>query len=173
MFRSHDEPFMSRSSIVPADTSAHAEHRGSSWLALVSAATLSARPEEIRARIDISHEFSAELASLSYRLVVQVYPNHAVVRGLVQDWAEPSASLQRSVTPDELKAGVAVRLLAFADGRRDRHDHNVVIAWVEPGVPNLELDGHAARPGPSCPLARAPVREQPKEARLHLRPAHG
>jgi len=144
--------------------------RGSSWLALVSAATLACRPEEIRARVAVSSEVSAILTEHSYRLVVQVYPDNAWVRGHLQEWAAPAASLQRAVTADDLRTGVPVQLLAFPDATRGKHDRNVVVAWIEPGAPTLELDGHAARPVASVLQAQSRVRSAATVVRLRLRP---
>jgi hypothetical protein len=92
-------------------------------------------------------------ARRSYRLIVQSY-DHADVSSLGTR-ERPLASIQRAVTPEELKQGVRVGLLEFRQDRREADDGEgesaappVVVAWVEEGRPDLELDGLRARPRP-------------------------
>jgi hypothetical protein len=87
------------------------------------------------------------LSDGDYRLVVQSYEgNGGKVPGRQ---ARPIGSAQRSVTADELRAGVLVRLLEMR-GRAGAAsaDAPFVVAWVEAGGPDLEFDGRTARPRP-------------------------
>lgn len=79
------------------------------------------------------------------RLVVQLYPATAATGAAIQSYARPLASAQRAVTPDELRAGLEVMLVHWMSGQRTAGD-TVLIAWVEPGEPNLEFDGLRAKP---------------------------
>ena len=59
----------------------------------------------------------------------------------------PLGSIQRAVTRAELRAGVHVRLVELRTlGSLDLQSR--VIAWVERGRPDLELDARTAKPGP-------------------------
>jgi hypothetical protein len=100
-------------------------------------------------------------AGRSYRLIVQSY-DHADVSTLGTR-ERPLASTQRAVTPEELKQGVRVGLLEFRQDRRESDDgvsiatgRPVVLAWVEEGRPDLELDGLRARPQPGSLLGTSP-----------------
>jgi hypothetical protein len=82
----------------------------------------------------------------TYRLVVQSYSHDAADE-------HPLASMQREVTAEELRAGVRVGLLEFRQGRWDADSPRanakpVVLAWIEEGRADLELDGLRARPRP-------------------------
>jgi len=98
--------------------------------------------------------------SRSYRLVVQSYDHGDA--SMLDQLARPVASVQRAVTAGELKAGVRVGLLEFRHDRRDadvRQDGSaatpLVVAWVEEGRADLELDGLRARPQPGSLLGSA------------------
>jgi hypothetical protein len=79
-----------------------------------------------------------------YRLVVQSYARTSLSSASVPLLrAKPLGSLQRAVTPDELRRGVVVDLVHWGRGRLE---NAAVVAWVEPGVPDLEFDGLRARP---------------------------
>jgi hypothetical protein len=100
-------------------------------------------------------------AGRSYRLIVQSY-DHADVSTLGTR-ERPVASTQRAVTPEELKQGVRVGLLEFRQDRREPDDgvdvataRPLVLAWVEEGRPDLELDGLRARPQPGSLLGASP-----------------
>jgi hypothetical protein len=87
------------------------------------------------------------LSDGDYRLVVQSYEgNGGKVPGRQ---GRPIGSTQRSVTADELRAGVLVRLVEMR-GRAGAAASDVpfVVAWVEAGGPDLEFDGLTARPRP-------------------------
>jgi hypothetical protein len=119
---------------------------GVSWLTLVAATTLgSAEFGQVRAQV------STRLGSVAqnrfgYRLVVQSYDARSVVAGEFPDaHARPLGSAQRAVTVEELARGVSVDVLHIGTGAVGAED-SVVVAWVEPGLPNLEFDALTARP---------------------------
>jgi hypothetical protein len=64
--------------------------------------------------------------------------------------------MQRAITAAELRQGVKVGLLDFRHTRRSSDAKPVVVAWVEEGQPDLELDGLRARPQPGSLLGAAP-----------------
>jgi hypothetical protein len=117
-----------------------------SWTALLAATTLGVVGASV-VHADIqSHARLDE--TRTYRLVVQSYDDAASE----SEGERPNASLQRQVTAAELRAGIRVGLLEF----RQRDDSAnmgavgapVVLAWVEEGAADLELDGLRARPKP-------------------------
>lgn len=118
---------------------------GSSWLSLLVSSALGTRARttstEIRAE-------NARLARGPMRLVVQTFPDDA--RG---PKARPISSVQRNVTADELRRGVRVNVVD-PSGR----DSTRVLAWVERGEADLELDGHAAKPSRRSIVGNAPSR---------------
>lgn len=140
-----------------------------SWLALLTATTLTSRSDIVRAEVRTTDAVANNLAEVPHRLVVQVYPTRAVVGGVVQRWARPTASAQRAVTRDELADGVPVHLVDFGRVSADAPDPSVVVAWVEPGDPDLELDGMDARPCAGSSWAVAPLRAGRRSVRLRLR----
>lgn len=116
-----------------------------SWLALVAATTLGAGPADtVRTEVRLPSE--ATLARRPYRLVVQSYAEPALRDGsLPAATQRPLASVQRAVTREEMERGVRVDLVEFkqaADAAR-----GLMVAWLEPGEPDLEFDGRTARPG--------------------------
>jgi hypothetical protein len=113
-----------------------------SWLALVAAATLGDGVDTLRAEVRADG-----LSDGDYRLVVQSYEGSgARVPGRQ---TRPMGSVQRSVTADELRAGVLVRLVEMR-GRAGAASAEApfVVAWVEASGPDLEFDGLTARPRP-------------------------
>lgn len=107
-----------------------------SWLALVAATTLGAELDQVRAHV------SGGVSGENLRLVVQTYASQAFdASGRVLPRARPLGSMQRAVTADELSRGVSVSIVQV----RADSDTAVVMAWVEPGDPNLELDALTAR----------------------------
>jgi len=79
------------------------------------------------------------------RLIVQTYnPRELDGASLPQRGAQPLASSQRSITAEELRQGIDVSFLQFAG--EGVAGESVVVAWVERGVPDLELDALEARP---------------------------
>jgi len=70
------------------------------------------------------------------RLVVQSYEAGS---------DKPIGSLQRAVSAFDLRIGLRVCLVELAPSRKTR-----VVAWVEPGRPDLEFDARTARPSAGC-----------------------
>ncbi len=116
---------------------------GASWAALVAAATLGDNElTHVHARIVGDGHFEGD--ATGYRLVVQSYPPASLSPArLPLLRAKPLGSVQRSVTPQELERGISVDLLNWGPGELDRA---ALVAWVEPGEPDLEFDGLRARP---------------------------
>jgi len=143
-----------------------------SWTAMLAATTLGvAVPSVVHASI----QSDARLESgRPYRLVVQSYDK---ADGLGSDpESRPTASFQRAVTAEELRHGVSVGLLEFrhgrrtADGLRSRVSARpVVLAWVEEGKPDLELDGLRARPRPGSLYGTAPRRRAEDHVQISVR----
>jgi hypothetical protein len=134
-----------------------------SWTSLLAATTLgvagaSTVHAEVRsADTDLSEE-------RPYRLVVQSYDGSADAIRL-SSRARPIASMQRAVTPDELRRGVKVDLLELrqvaasaseADAAGGALAPALVLAWVEEGKPDLEYDARRARPLPGSFVGEAP-----------------
>ncbi len=109
-----------------------------SWLALLAATTLGAGElDQVWAHV------SGGVSGENLRLVVQTFASAAIdASGRVSPRARPLGSMQRAVTADELSRGVSVSVVQVRAGG----DTAVVMAWVEPGDPNLELDALTARP---------------------------
>jgi hypothetical protein len=116
---------------------------GASWAALVAAAALGdSEFTHVHARIVGDGRF--EGAAIGYRLVVQSYSCASLSPAMVPLLrAKPLGSVQRAVTPEDLARGVSIDLVQWGGGRPDGA---AVVAWVEPGVPDLEFDGLRARP---------------------------
>jgi len=130
-----------------------------SWTALIAATTLgvpaaSTVRAEVRADTGLSEE-------RSYRLVVQSYdPSDRELA--LKGRAHPVGSMQMAVTADDMKKGVQVDLLelrqrdALADSAaRGNLAKALVLAWVEEGKPDLELDARRARPLPGSLVGTA------------------
>lgn len=116
---------------------------GASWLALVAATALGGQLETVDTRISSERPLTHDAGG--YRLVVHSYARAEVAPdGTPLPGARPLGSHQRSVTPAELEQGIAVRLLQLDAGERARDA--MVLAWVEPGAPDLEFDALRARP---------------------------
>jgi hypothetical protein len=115
------------------------------WLALLAATTLgSAEFGEVRARI---HADVAPAAA-SYRLIVHSYaPSSLDAAGKPGRNARPIGSIQRAVTSEELSRGVLVSVMQIGEKMAESP---VLIAWVEPGEPTLELDARTATPHPDA-----------------------
>jgi hypothetical protein len=124
---------------------------GASWAALVAAAALGDSDySRVHARIltdgklEIAGSDGSALGT-AYRLVVQSYDRASLSpASLPSARAKPLGSLQRAITPEELQRGVGVDLVNWSRGLREGAP--VVVAWVEPGTPDLEFDGLRARP---------------------------
>ncbi len=103
----------------------------SSWMDLLAAATL----HDTKAGT-IQAEIVAETSLVEpLRLVVQSYEKSG---------ERPIGSVQRAVSATELRQGVHVRLLELR--QLESSGVSRVVAWVEPGLPDLELDARSARP---------------------------
>ncbi|HEX4334952.1 MAG TPA: hypothetical protein VH062_03500 [Polyangiaceae bacterium] len=126
----------------PAQRAGETVARGASWMSLLAATTLGVSGvDQMRARISVGdHVGEGDL-----RLIVQSYDKLALDgRALPQTGAQPLASSQRSITAEELRQGINVSFLQFPS--EDASNGSVVVAWVERGVPDLELDALEARP---------------------------
>jgi hypothetical protein len=112
-----------------------------SWMSL--AATTIGLDDFGRFRIGVSARVEP---SESLRLVVQVYSRDAeFVGGLPAARERPLAASQRATSAEELRQGVVVSVMVSASRRSWGHGVRV-LAWLEPGVPDLEFDGLCARP---------------------------
>jgi hypothetical protein len=130
-----------------------------SWLALVAAATLGDGVDTLRAEVRADG-----LSDGDYRLVVQSYEGSgARVPGRQ---VRPIGSAQRSVTADELRAGVRVRLVEMRGRTGGGTDAPFVVAWVEAGGPDLEFDGLTARPRPGSVYGL--VRRAARQDAVHI-----
>jgi hypothetical protein len=138
---SKHHPFLSR---FPAAASAAG---GVSWLALVAATTLGIGQVD-RVRAEISADpgvVGAEVDGDDYRLIVQSYTPESVGEDhLPAAHARPLASTQRAITAEELKKGVEVDIVQL--GAETAPASSIVVAWIERGAPDLELDALTARP---------------------------
>jgi len=122
-----------------------------SWTALLAATTLGLAGASV-VHADVQSDARLD-EKRTYRLVVQSYDeNHGETP---EPSDRPVASAQREVTAEQLRAGVRVGLLELRqDGReadarsRSTKAKRVVLAWIEEGRADLELDGLRARPQP-------------------------
>jgi hypothetical protein len=132
--------FLSR---FPAATSAA---RGVSWLALVAATGLGIyQVGRVRAEISADAVIGTEADGEGYRLIVQSYtPESVGDDSLPTAHARPLASTQRAITAEELKKGVEVDIVQL--GAETSPSTSIVVAWIERGAPDLELDALTARP---------------------------
>jgi hypothetical protein len=133
---------MARRKTPPAPSAPASAARGASWMSLLAAATLGVTGmDQVRAHISAE----SDLGDGDLRLIVQSYPKGKLDgQRLPQEYAEPLASIQRSITSEELRNGVNVSFLQLS-GEGTEAD-SVVVAWVEHGVPNLDYDALQARP---------------------------
>src|SRR3954463_15902557 len=116
---------------------------GASWMALLAATSLGAVSVE-RMRAEVSAQDLAAPTSAGYRLIVQSYaPNSVAANQLPGANHRPLASMQRAVTAEELAQGVAVDVLQMDESGEQAP---VIVAWLEHGAPDLELDALRARP---------------------------
>lgn len=92
------------------------------------------------------------------RLVVQAFAK-------AENQARPVASAQRSVSREDLMGGIDIMLHPeFCQPDAAHH----VLAWIEPGEPDLEYDG--LRAVPRAPVSLGRVRAQRNRAEVELRP---
>jgi hypothetical protein len=144
--------------VVAASARVEARPARGSWTALLAATTLGVAGASMF-HANVQSDASLD-GSRSYRLIVQSY-DHGDVSS-VTGRERPVASVQRAVTAEELKNGVRVGLLEFRQDRREADEDGsgaqakpVVLAWVEEGKADLELDGLRARPQPGSLLGAA------------------
>lgn len=113
-----------------------------SWMSLLAAATLGVSgANQVRARISAGEELQSDG---ELRLIVQSYSRDGLSEGRPERHAQPLASTQRAITPEELKQGIDVSFVEL--GREAEETESVVVAWVERGTANLDLDALEARP---------------------------
>jgi len=114
-----------------------------SWTALVAATLGLSSADLVRAEI-ASDGLGSDGA---YRLVVQSYSAESLAADdLPGTYARPLGSMQRAVTAEELERGIAVDLVQIDAAPAAP----IVVAWVEPGEPDLEYDALRARPSPGA-----------------------
>ena len=154
-----------RSRSVAAVTSAAT---GASWMALLAATTLGVGYfDRVRARVSSDVELAFEDSGEGYRLIVQSYDASALTDGALPDSrVRPLGSVQRAITAEELKNGVAVDVVQLAEQAPIDHQAPVVVAWIERGEPDLEFDAMRARPAPGAHYGS--VRTSSAQARLVL-----
>jgi hypothetical protein len=146
-----------------------------SWLALVAATSLGeAHAGTVRAEIKLSPEVFASGPG-RYRLIVQSYDRQ--VRGVtdIPGSARPRASTQRAVSAEDLKQGVKIDLVELTDRSEPAPEEpGMVVAWVEPGEPDLEFDARRARPTPGSfyGVAAARRRESGESVQIRLDQQH-
>ncbi len=125
---------------------------GASWMALLAATSLGAVSVE-RMRAQVSAQDLAAATSAGYRLIVQSYARGAIAADQLPGVNHrPLASAQRSVTAEELARGVHVDVLHIDQVSAGEQ---LIVAWIEHGAPDLELDALRARPSSSAILGLA------------------
>ena len=128
----------------------HRAGAAASWMALLASTTMgSSHYGRVRAQISADGLEPGR----NYRLVAQAYPATSVRTGtLLNGRARPLGSAQRSTTAEQLRSGVALDIVQL-DEDAGPNETPVVLAWVEPGEPDLEYDARRARPGPEAVVA--------------------
>lgn len=117
---------------------------GASWLSLVAATTSGIGPIDC-VRVRVRAKSGASPAGL-LRLVIQLYQVvSSDSRALPDRSVVPFASVQRSVTAEELARGVELDVV-HSSVESAGAGEIMVFAWVEPGQPNFEFDAALARP---------------------------
>lgn len=115
-----------------------------SWVALLAATSLGAVSVE-RMRAEVSAQNLGAATSAGYRLIVQSYAHRSVAANQLPGASHrPLASVQRAVTAEELSHGIAVDVLQIDQASNGQAP--VIVAWIEHGAPDLELDALRARP---------------------------
>jgi hypothetical protein len=138
------------------------------WLALVAATSLGGMQAET-VRMQIKAPPEAVSAGRRYRLVVQSY-DESLPTSRTPGATRPRGSTQRTVTADDLVRGVRIDLLELT-ARDSPSIGNVstVLAWLEPGNGDLELDARRARPRPGSFYGVSTSRERGLELCLDQR----
>ena len=115
-------------------------------MALLAATTLGVDGSTVRAEVRADGGEVDERAA--YRLVVQTYDGP--MKG-----SRPVGSVQRMVTGADLRKGVHVSVVELRDASgaglssretRKVHGKELVVAWIEGGTNELDLDAREARP---------------------------
>jgi hypothetical protein len=137
-------------------------------MALVAATTLGiGHFDRVRAEVSADHGLSADDDATPYRLVVQSYAPGSFLGDQPPDMnVRPLGSVQRAITVEELRHGVAVDVVQIGDQAHRSGDSPVVFAWIERGEPNLEYDAMRARPGPDAHIGT--VRSEGADARVRV-----
>jgi hypothetical protein len=113
-------------------------------MALLAVTSLGAVSVE-RMRAEVSAQDLAAATSAGYRLIVQSYASNSVANNQLPGANHrPLASMQRAVTAEELAHGIAVDVLQIDENSGEQAP--VLVAWLEHGAPDLELDALRARP---------------------------
>ena len=124
---------------------------GSSWLALVAATSIGIGAGDlVRTQVRLDPAVDVALARRPYRLIVQSYAEEGGPDGVLPRAGQrPTASVQRAITAEELERGVQINLVAFGRAGDDADASGAarMVAWIEPGEPDLEFDARTARPG--------------------------
>lgn len=119
--------------------------RAGSWLALVAATSLGPGLLDCVEAVVAGDSFGDADDDSPLRLVVQSYRADRVdASGLPTGGARPLGSLQRAITSAELERGVPIRLMQVGEATESP---TVLLAWVEHGDPDLELNALTASPG--------------------------
>jgi len=119
-----------------------------SWVTLVAATALGvAAPQLVRAEISADPRELAKVQSSpgEYRLIVQSYAPNSLVDGVPTSRARPLASTQRAVTAAELARGIGIDVVDL-EHSPSSSDDQVIVAWLERGVADLDFDALRARP---------------------------
>ena len=114
-----------------------------SWISLIAATALGVTGvDQVRTRVSARGHVQNDG---ELRLIVQSYRRDTLDQHQVPDaYAQPLASTQRAIMPEELRDGVDVSFLQLPSDGADMD--SVVVAWVEHGSPTLDLDAMGARP---------------------------
>jgi hypothetical protein len=119
-----------------------------SWMALLAATSIGAVSVE-RMRAEVSAQNLGAATSAGYRLIVQSYARGSMAANQLPGASHrPLASVQRAVTAEELARGIAVDVLQIDQASHEQAP--VIVAWLEHGAPDLELDALRARPSRSA-----------------------
>jgi hypothetical protein len=122
------------------------------------------RASTVRAQVKAAGSLPASRTG-RYRLVVQTFDDDGDRR--------PIASVQTAVTAEELREGVEVKLLELRPGEvpSPPESEPVVVAWIEDGNPDLDLDARGARPRRGSLVGLSPRGKGPVTIRLDRRAA--
>lgn len=125
---------------------------GCSWLSLLASSSLGVRKlTQVEVLVSLGQ---AKVGAGPFRLVVQSYAGKNF-RG-----SRPLGSVQRIVTAAELKRGVRLSLVELGV---DATEEPYLVAWLEAGDSEFELDGRRAKPrqGSLIAMARATKGKNP------------